>query len=124
MYVKGGSQASLDGVTIINKKFAGESFDLTGDLAKKYPNGVNFTKEGFPDFSPYRSKSVQIQNLQGDAYYDFIKANQAAGYKTTPKGFTWHHVEDGSTMMLVPSDIHGAVRHTGGASLIRQGLRP
>jgi hypothetical protein len=27
-------------------------------------------------------------------------------------------------MMLVPSDIHGAVRHTGGAALINKGLRP
>ncbi|MFR3730496.1 HNH endonuclease [Lacrimispora sp.] len=53
-----------------------------------------------------------------------MKANQTAGYKSTPKGFTWHHVEDGKTMMLVPTDLHSAVRHTGGASLIRKGLRP
>ncbi|WP_370221743.1 HNH endonuclease [Cytobacillus sp.] len=46
------------------------------------------------------------------------------GLKNTPAGYTWHHVEDGKTMMLVPSDIHGEVRHTGGASLIRKGLRP
>ena len=122
--IEGGSKASLDGVTIINKKFAGQTFELSGDLAKNYPDGVDFTWEGFPDFSPYSTKSVQIQNLQGDAYYDIIKANQAAGYKTTPKGFTWHHLEDGTTMMLVPTELHSAVRHTGGASLIRQGLRP
>lgn len=35
-------------------------------------------------------------------------------------GYTWHHVEDGKTMLLVPSDLQGAVRHTGGASLIRK----
>ncbi|MGM0805590.1 MAG: HNH endonuclease [Bacillota bacterium] len=28
------------------------------------------------------------------------------------------------TMLLVPSDIHGEVRHTDGASLIKTGLRP
>lgn len=93
-------------------------------MAKKYPDGVKFTKEGFPDFSPYSSKTVTVDGLQGDAYYDFIKANQVTGYKTTPKGFTWHHVEDGTTMMLVPSDLHSTVRHTGGASLIRKGIRP
>nr|WP_243143433.1 HNH endonuclease [Clostridium estertheticum] len=27
-------------------------------------------------------------------------------------------------MELVPSDLHGKVRHTGGASLIRKGIRP
>ena len=43
--------------------------------------------------------------------------------ENTPEGYTWHHVEDGKTMMLVPSDIHSAVRHTGGASLIKKGLR-
>jgi hypothetical protein len=121
--VEGGVN-TLDDITIINKKYAGQTFDLTGDLTKKYPNGVKFTSEGFPDFSPYSNKTVTVKGLQGDAYYDFIKANQAAAYKTTPKGFTWHHVEDGTTMMLVPTDLHGAVRHTGGASLIRKGIRP
>ena len=43
---------------------------------------------------------------------------------SAPTGYTWHHVEDGKTMLLVPSDLHGAVRHTGGASLIRKGIRP
>ena len=70
------------------------------------------------------NKKVTINNLEGDAYYDFIKANEVAGYSSTPTGYTWHHVEDGKTMLLVPSDLHGAVRHTGGASLIRKGIRP
>ncbi len=33
-------------------------------------------------------------------------------------------IEEGITMMLVPSDLHVAVRHTGGAALIRKGIRP
>ncbi|MDG5471408.1 HNH endonuclease [Jeotgalibacillus sp. ET6] len=24
----------------------------------------------------------------------------------SPQGYTWHHVKDGKTMMLVQSDIH------------------
>ena len=121
---KGGSGTDLDGVRIINKKYAGKTFELSGDLGKKYPKGVNFSNEGFPEFEPYSIKKVTINNLEGDAYYDFIKANEAAGYSSTPTGYTWHHVEDGKTMLLVPSDLHGAVRHTGGASLIRKGIRP
>jgi hypothetical protein len=122
--VEGAGEADLDGVRIINKKYAGKTFELSGDLAEKYPNGVKFTKEGFPDFKPYSIKTVTVDNLEGDAYYDFIKANEEAGFDSTPDGYTWHHVEDGRTMELVPSDLHGAVRHTGGASLIRKGIRP
>ena len=31
---------------------------------------------------------------------------------------TWHHVEDGRTLLLVPSDLHAKVGHTGGARII------
>ena len=122
--IKGSTGSDLDGVRIINKKYAGKTFELSGDLGKKYPKGVNFSNEGFPKFESYSIKKVTINNLEGDAYYDFIKANEVAGYSSTPTGYTWHHVEDGKTMLLVPSDLHGAVRHTGGASLIRKGIRP
>ena len=77
------AKADLDGVRIINKKYAGKTYELSGDLA-----------------------------------------NEAAGFSSTPKGYTWHHVEDGRTLILVPSDLHGEIRHTGGASLIRKGIRP
>jgi hypothetical protein len=33
----------------------------------------------------------------------------------------WHHVEDCVTMQLLPLDIHGAARHTGGAAIILSG---
>ncbi|UZQ52282.1 HNH endonuclease [Clostridium kluyveri] len=121
---KGMAKADLDGVRIINKKYAGQTYKLSGDLAEKYPDGVKFTEEGFPDFKPYSTKTVTVDNLEGDAYYDFIKANEKAGFDSTPEGYTWHHVEDGKTMELVPSDLHGDIRHTGGASLIRKGIRP
>ncbi|PLR86520.1 hypothetical protein CVD25_03360 [Bacillus canaveralius] len=109
---------------MINKKYAGEVYKLSGDLGKKYPEGVKFSKDGFPGFSPYSKAKLEIEGLIGDHYYDFKKANEVLGLKNTPAGYTWHHVEDGKTMMLVPSEIHGAVRHTGGASLINKGLRP
>ena len=49
-----------DGVRIINKKYAGQTYNLSGDLAKKYPTGVTFTNDGFPDFSPYSKAKVKI----------------------------------------------------------------
>ncbi len=121
---EGGGASDLDGIRIINKKYAGKTYELGGGLETKYSSGVKFSSEGFPDFEPYSIKKVTVNNLEGDAYYDFIKANEVAGYPSTPTGYTWHHVEDGRTMILVPSDLHGAVRHTGGASLIRKGVRP
>jgi A nuclease of the HNH/ENDO VII superfamily with conserved WHH len=38
-------------------------------------------------------------------------------------GYVWHHVEDGETLMLIPKDLHNAVRHTGGSAVIREQLR-
>ncbi|MED4355138.1 HNH endonuclease [Schinkia azotoformans] len=113
-----------DDVKIINKKYAGQTYNLSGDLSKKYPNGVKFTNDGFPDFSPYSKAKVKIDGLKGNTSSDFTAANKAIGLKSTPSGYTWHHVEDGRTLMLVPTDLHQAVRHTGGAALIRKGLAP
>jgi hypothetical protein len=119
-----GTGNAYQGVRIINKKYAGQVYKLEGELAAKYPNGVKFNKDGFPDFSPYAKVRVKIDGLKGNTGSDFTAANRAVGLKETPKGYTWHHVEDGRTMMLVPTDLHQAVRHTGGAALIRKGLVP
>ena len=113
-----------DGVRIINKKYAGQTYYLSDDLAKKYPNGVKFTNDGFPDFNPYSKAKVKVEGLKGNTSSDFTSANKAMGLKSTPSGYTWHHVEDGRTLMLVPTDLHQTVRHTGGAALIRKGLAP
>ena len=40
----------------------------------------------------------------------------------TPKGFTWHHCEDGVTMQLIPTDLHRAIGHDGGEKVIAQFL--
>lgn len=36
-------------------------------------------------------------------------------------GYTWHHVEGGQGMQLVPSDLHEAYKHTGGRADIKGG---
>ena len=35
--------------------------------------------------------------------------------------YTWHHHENGKTMMLVEQSLHNSVTHTGGAALISSG---
>jgi hypothetical protein len=108
----------------INSAYAGRVYDgpaWTPELANKYPDGVRFTESGFPDFSPYSRAQVQSGDLTGVYKIDEAAANRSMGWPRTPQGYVWHHVEDGRTLMLVPKDLHGAVRHTGGSAVIRGG---
>ena len=36
--------------------------------------------------------------------------------------YTWHHHQDGKTLMPVLTSVHSNVAHTGGAATIRRGL--
>lgn len=87
-----------------------------GSLAVHPKTGVPF-KGGFPDFSSVATHTVSIKQTGGVS--DFAAANLAAGLSETPKGSTWHHVEDGTTMQLVPTDIHAKTGHSGGAALAK-----
>lgn len=105
-----------------NSEYANSTytFEEGTELQAKYPEGVQFDAEGYPDFSSYATEIVEI-DMKGNHTTDYQQANEAAGLDRTPEGFTWHHHQDGKTMLLVPSDIHSAVRHTGGVSTIRHG---
>ncbi len=74
---------------------------------------------GFPDFSPYAKSKVKI-DMTGVDSKDFAAADRAMKEVdpswTKPDGWTWHHSEDGTTMMLVPTEVN-SVPHTGGAAL-------
>jgi hypothetical protein len=124
--------------TVQNAKFAGRRFDFTKsdfnappgtrrpkmdeetrlDFAKRYPAGVRFTRAGYPVFTPYAVERIHIDDLAGTGN-DFKRANRLMGFDETPPDFTWHHVENGRTLELVPSDLHEAVRHTGGNADMR-----
>lgn len=96
------------------------------DLQAKYPDGVPFTADGFPDFSRYSRGDITSSRLTGDYTVDAKIANAAYrseafpnGLLEVPRGWVWHHVEDARTMQLVPEDIHYAVRHTGGVAAMK-----
>lgn len=74
-------------------------------------------KDGYPDFSPHATTRVEIEMTGKNS--DFTAANQAAGFKETPDGMTWHHNQDGVTMELIPSNINNKVPHEGGASIVK-----
>jgi uncharacterized protein RhaS with RHS repeats len=94
-------------------------------LAEKYPNGVRFNKDGFPDFSPYRAVNEKGEDITvkiamtGDPAEDFRRANKALNYKQTPKNYSWHHNQDAETMELVHKDIHENTPHTGGMAIVK-----
>jgi hypothetical protein len=101
----------INGRRPMNHKYAG----------KVHPSGVPFNEQGFPIFDSYAIASLEIENLTGDHDLDEDLANRAARLPSTPNGYTWHHVEDGKTMQLVPTWLHDEVRHTGGAAILRSG---
>jgi hypothetical protein len=85
---------------------------------KTHPKtGVPFDKAGYPDFNAVGVVKVEVKiSPTGSRPGDFRAANKAAGFPETPKGYTWHHHQDGTTMQLVPHGIHAETGHTGGFS--------
>ena len=104
-----------------NHELAGKEFPRELLPPRFREKGLRFKQTGYPDFEPHAltlpngKKAVKIE-LTGTREADRAAANQAAGFQRTPEGYTWHHVEDEGTMMLVPTDLHRAVSHTGGAA--------
>jgi len=88
------------------------------ELARRFPNGVRFTRAGYPVFTPYAIERVRVPGLTGVYRPDADAANARAGLRSTPKGYTWHHAEDGRTMELVPTALN-RIPHTGGAAAIK-----
>ena len=102
----------INGRVPINSQYANRTHPRTG---------VFYNERGFPDFSSYSRATVNVRGLNGRYRHDEAIANRAAGFRSTPRGMIWHHHENGVTMQLVPSGIHRATPHTGGAAIIRNG---
>ena len=123
-------QYEANGNTIRNKAaYAGKVMEPAGDLAKiikdKYGD-ILMTEVGSPVFDKYAVARIVTDGLTGanGGMDDIAKANLLHhGTQDTPIGYTWHHLEDGKTMILIPSDLHEAYRHTGGADFLREGLK-
>ncbi len=105
-----------------NCNFACQKFyeHLPDELKLKYPDGVQFTDDGFPDFSNYAIHRVEIE-FSGKHDIDFSRADKKLLLKDAhyvrSKDYTWHHHQDGKTMELVPKDLHKSVEHTGGMAI-------
>lgn len=111
---------------VINlKNFGTLSYDDLLKLDKLYPDGVPFTKEGYPDFTKVAFKGkdgevlkINIGSLSGDSKKDISIAEtmfQEMGY-AWEDGYTWHHIENSTMLIRVPRAIHQLVDHAGGMS--------
>ena len=115
------------GNTITNINYAGCVMEPHANsnpayIKSKYGN-IYMSNQGFPIFDDYAIARIEFPDLVGDDGIDIARANLAHhGTQSSIPGYTWHHLEDGKTLILIPTDLHEAYRHTGGASLIREGL--
>lgn len=129
---------AVNGRLPINWKYAGKYFpikpEILEDFKTKFPeytemadklkSGVRFNERGYPEFEPFALVTVKMEKgfTYRDKDFDFadeIFGSIAKGreFRKTA-GWTWHHCEDGKTLILVPTIIHDAVSHTGGIARI------
>ena len=102
------------------------SYDDLIKLDKLYPEGVPFSKEGFPDFKKVAARNsdgspviIDIGSLTGNSEKDIRTAEniyKKMGNSAAP-GFTWHHIENSTSLLRVRTDIHQLIDHTGGMSM-------
>jgi hypothetical protein len=104
---------------------------------------VDYDKNGFPNFNRHSpGRDYHIQRRSTDNYdQDFSNAtvnlrerfpnnvlpipNSTAvliKVGNTWEKYTWHHHQDGRTLIPVLSDVHNYTAHTGGQSIITKGL--
>jgi len=127
-HLNSGLKARLKKDGAINlKKFGSLTYDDLLKLDRLYPEGVPFTKEGYPDFSKVAFKDkngqtlrIDISTLSGDSKKDINTAEtifQKMGH-SWESGYTWHHIENSTTLIRVPSAVHQLIDHAGGMSTL------
>lgn len=110
---------TINGRMPINAQYAGKVYPaskLPTELRGKYPNGISYTAQGFPDFKRYAVRDVRIEPSKSRTT-DEVRADKLAGYSASnprPSNYTWHHHQESGRMQLIPRDIHDYVKHTGG----------
>lgn len=96
-------------------------------------NGIEF-HQGEPDFTPCAEATVKIDDFSGNRYgaggnFDqgLTKYAELRGESTQEtkaymheNHLTFHERSDCETLDVVPTEVHGNVRHTGGVSTFKQ----
>ena len=97
-------------------------------------DGVTY-KNGMPDFSPFAVGEVKIDNMSQYTTPNYAAADAALAQKLGVQAddltqwrlynqFTWHELNDATTMQLVPTNINTPIfGHVGGRSEVKLGGR-
>ncbi|WP_413365174.1 T7SS effector LXG polymorphic toxin [Lysinibacillus sp. 3P01SB] len=110
------------------------SIDNDGTWTYTNKSGVSVSyPDGYPDFTPFMHPNVKPVKIKVHSPKnnpkDFENANIEAklskdtdppifDIRRPPIGYTWHHHQDGETMLLVVKDIHDEFKHIGGQSKV------
>lgn len=111
--------------------YNGYTYKELMELDRLYPNGIPWTKEGFPDFikanACYLKKDgtpliiTQPNGFTGNRDKDFNIARKILkgnGIEINEYGYIWHHLEGKpDRMVLVKTECHEIAKHSGGHSL-------
>lgn len=102
---------------------------------------IHVDVEGFPEFTPHvvdladygvanGRKADMVIPLSPKLNDDFALADERAGIDEAFRkehGLVWHHHQDVSggrgRVQLIPSELHDAVKHTGGGAIYREYLK-
>lgn len=97
-------------------------------------------KNGYPVLEPYAVETVRLKQMTGQRADQLAADSELARRRGmlladgTPdiawarafcrsSRLSWHHHQDGVSMLLVPADLHLSVPHSGGASAVRRNAR-
>jgi hypothetical protein len=114
----------VNGRKPINHEYAGNSMSLPASAQANGHTSISFSSQGYADFSPFATtltanNTVTLPVGRRNRTSDFTDSDRLAGITERWRkqhGLTWHHHEDGITMILVPTNVHDYVRHTGGVA--------
>lgn len=132
--VKNGNRVDLpDGRSVpINGKEIPDFTDFTAKTSNgthlqtkieglKGNGGPNLTKQAARKLDNDKANQWLIDSgLLDDVDSHYITPG-GSPVRINGKNYTWHHHENGKTMMLVEQSVHNSVTHTGGAALISSG---
>ncbi|MGP4039067.1 T7SS effector LXG polymorphic toxin [Gracilibacillus sp. D59] len=89
--------------------------------------------DGYPDFTEYSHPTVKPVEIEiaspTNRPLDYKNANRkaklnkdsdppVASLNEAPEGYTWHHHQDGKTMILVDKKVHREFTHAGGVNIV------
>lgn len=101
-----------------------------GEVTEKTVNGVTRTYDGYGQLMldddavmTFKSNGFTSRTKDLDGATKALgleKYGSGTSVRYNGKQYTWHHLADGKTLQLVPTDIHDMFRHTGGDALFHR----